>query len=439
LYEFSKKRSKLFLAYLLDFEDKMRNYQRIALIPALTYVLLAQGTQYIGAGGCSSSNCHGSTAALPERDSRILGNEYSVWSVRDKHAKAYTVLDSPRSRRMAEILKIGDPQTAQRCLVCHAVGSPTKSISDGVACEACHGPAEKWLGPHTQPNSHAASVAAGMIDLRDLNTRASNCLSCHMGSNNRLVDHELIAAGHPDLVFELDTFGAAQPMHYRDPKPAGDNSLPHARAWAVGQAMATAGAMRLVAAHARDNWPEFSDLECYQCHHDLRAESWRIQRGYGNRKPGSLQMNLSHAEILRRTVPEIDRSAGAAFADALARLEAATAGGVSEKGAVADAARGLQTGAEALAARLAQTDFTADKVRAALRSLDADARRLAGLGVETAEQATMTLDSLGSAVAADQTAFQAAVAKLYDFLEHPSTYQPAAFAAEFHRAAASVR
>ena len=112
-------------------------------------VAAAQTPQYIGAGGCASSNCHGGTSAAPEKDSRIFGNEYYIWWVRDKHSKAYGVLASDRSKRMAEILKLGSPQTAPRCTGCHAAGSPAKFVSDGVACEACHGPAEKWLGPHT--------------------------------------------------------------------------------------------------------------------------------------------------------------------------------------------------------------------------------------------------------------------------------------------------
>ena len=40
--------------------------------------------------------------------------------------------------------------------------------------------------------------------MRDLPTRARTCLACHMGSGNTVVDHELIAAGHPVLTFELD-------------------------------------------------------------------------------------------------------------------------------------------------------------------------------------------------------------------------------------------
>src|SRR5215471_8037723 len=253
------------------------------IILAAAGVLAAQPvpSHYIGAGGCASSNCHGAAAPATPADSRILGNEFATWSAADKHARAYKVLFEPRGKRMAEILKITDVAHDKRCAVCHVVGSPEKSLSDGVACEACHGPAEKWFGPHTRPNSHAASVQQGMIDTKNLEVRAKTCLACHLGTGEQVVDHDLIAAGHPDLAFELDTFTAAQPSHHR-PEPA----AARVRAWAVGQTVALAEAMRLVAAHSR-NWPEFTDLECYQCHHDLRAESWRIQRGYGTRRPGS--------------------------------------------------------------------------------------------------------------------------------------------------------
>ena len=64
-------------------------------------------------------------------------------------------------------------------------GSPAKTSSDGVACEACHGPAEKWLGTHTQADSHTASVAVGMIDTKVLRSALSTCLSCHLGTKEK--------------------------------------------------------------------------------------------------------------------------------------------------------------------------------------------------------------------------------------------------------------
>src|SRR5947208_2040979 len=127
---------------------------------------------YIGAGGCASSNCHGGATVALAGENRILGNEYATWSTMDKHSRAYKALEEARGKRMAEILGIADAARDKRCTVCHVVGSPDKSRSDGVACEACHGPAEGWLGPHTRPNTHEASVRAGMIDTNKLDVRA---------------------------------------------------------------------------------------------------------------------------------------------------------------------------------------------------------------------------------------------------------------------------
>ena len=292
----------------------------VGVILAACFAPLLPAQSFIGAGGCSGSNCHGGTVAASEPASRIWGNEYAIWSLNDKHAKAWRVLDEPRSKRMAEILKIADARTDKRCTVCHAAGSPQKLTSDGVACEACHGPAEKWLGPHTQANSHAASIATGMVDTKNLRIRATKCLDCHLGATDKVVDHEMIAAGHPDLNFELDTFTAAQPAHFREPKPSPGDSLPRVRVWAVGQAAALAQGMRTLAERAARSWPEFAELECYQCHHDLLLESKRIERGYGSRKPGSLQLDRARIEVARELVARAAPDQSAALDAALAKV-----------------------------------------------------------------------------------------------------------------------
>lgn len=388
---------------------------------------------YVGAGGCASSNCHGGTTPLPENQSRILGNEYATWSVGDKHSRAYKVLLDPRSKRMAEILKIADPTRDRRCTVCHVAGSPEKSLSDGVACEACHGAATGWLGTHTQPNSHPASVSQGMTDTKNLEVRAKTCLACHLGEGDQVVDHELIAAGHPDLAFELDTFTFAQPAHHRQPKPAAGNSLPRVRTWAVGQTSALAEGMRLLAAHAAKSWPEFSDLECYQCHHDLRADSWRIQRGYPGRKPGSLQVNLSRFEVTRVLVAQAAPEQKAALESAMARLDTLVEDKLTDSAAIAQQAQAVERTANALTAQFVARNFDAAMAGAVLRALNAEIPRLADAGVNAAEQATMSLDALTSALAS-APGKQDAITALYNYLEHPSTYKPSEFVALYRKA-----
>jgi hypothetical protein len=386
----------------------MRTKRQLLLLMASAALASAQGApHYIGAGGCASSNCHGATTPLPLADSRILGNEYATWSVADKHSRAYKALEEPRGKRMAQILKINDAAHDRRCAVCHVVGSPEKLRSDGVACEACHGSAEQWFGPHTRANSHEASVQAGMIDLRKPDVRAKTCLACHLGSPGQEVDHELIAAGHPDLAFELDTFTFAQPAHYR---PRESNL--RVRAWAVGQAVALAEGMRLLASHAGKGLPEFSDLECYQCHHDLRADSWRLARGYGSRKPGSLQLNAAHFEVLRELVAVAAPDQSAAFVQLSVSRDAAAIASLADN----------------LAARFAAQDVDAQAV---IRALSANIQRIAEAGVNAAEQATMSLDALSASLGRKPDA----VTKLYDYLEHPSTYKPAEFVGLFKKAA----
>jgi hypothetical protein len=145
---------------------------------------------------------------------------------------------------MARILKIDKADTAPKCLACHALSVPeadrarTFDSTDGVSCESCHGPASNWLGSHTTKGwTHERSVAAGMRDLRDPIRRSENCLACHLGNADKAVDHEMIAAGHPDLYFELASFTAAMPRHWKEQS---GRSADRVRMLAAGQAVAIA-------------------------------------------------------------------------------------------------------------------------------------------------------------------------------------------------------
>lgn len=400
--------------------------------------LFAQQPALIGAGGCASSNCHGGTTPAQESVSRILTTEYSIWAVSDKHAKAAQVLSDARSRRMAEILGIKDPMRDQRCAPCHVAGSPQSSMTDGVACEACHGAAEKWLGPHTQKNSHETSLSLGLTDTKNLRKRAELCLACHLGAKDKVVDHELIAAGHPDLAFELDTFGWAQPAHWREPKPEAGNTLPRVRLWAVGQAVALNEGMKLLAQRAAGKWPELADLECYQCHHDLRSESWRIQRGYPNRRPGAMQVNLARLDVARILVAVAAPERRDALESALARLEENVQNRFSDGATIAESARGVARLAEDLIGRFETRDFGQADARALIQALNANVERVAGNGPHSAEQILMSLDALAAALTRNDKRVQQAMGEVYTFLEHPSLYNPRQFVALFRKAAAQI-
>ena len=172
-----------------------------------------ESAKFSGPGSCAASNCHG--GVQPKTVVRIAQNEYSIWAGQDKHARAYTVLSNPVSVRMGKILgPRAAPNQSDKCLNCHALNvkperarKRSRSTDGGVSCESCHGPAVGWLGPHTLKNwTHEQSVKLGMYDTRDLAKRTEQCLSCHLGTEEKEVDHTMIAAGHPDLTFQLDIF-----------------------------------------------------------------------------------------------------------------------------------------------------------------------------------------------------------------------------------------
>ena len=100
----------------------------------------------LGVASCASSLCHGAIETW--KDSTVLQNEYVTWSRSDKHARSYAVLLNDRSKEIAKKLALPAPaHKSDVCLDCHTHNpKPAQrgegfQIADGVACEACHGPA----------------------------------------------------------------------------------------------------------------------------------------------------------------------------------------------------------------------------------------------------------------------------------------------------------
>jgi hypothetical protein len=188
-----------------------------------------ENARFVGSVGCKSSSCHGGAG---EKRS-----QYITWSQKDFHTRAYAILLDARSARIGEATGTSQPQSSARCTVCH---SPFQSIAqtrlasaarpdEGVSCESCHGAAEPWLRGHTRTDwTYAMRVSAGIHDLRSLYVRANACVACHQN-----VDVDILKAGHPELVFELDSQSVNEPKHWKD-----DDSQTGPRSWLVGQAVA---------------------------------------------------------------------------------------------------------------------------------------------------------------------------------------------------------
>ena len=415
-------------------------------------LLLAQTAEppkYTGPGSCASPSCHGGVQV--RTDTSVQQNEYSTWVVKDKHAHAFAVLTNPVATRMAKILgpdKLGSVKadTAPKCLACHALSPPdperarTFDSTDGVSCESCHGPASNWLGPHTTKGwTHERSIAAGMRDLRDPVRRAENCLTCHLGTADKAVDHEMIAAGHPDLYFELASFTAAMPRHWRE-HAADDRTkedpFADVRMLVAGQAVQLREQLQRVARNAQGNsWPEFADLDCFACHHSLtNAEnSWRQELGYAGRKAGNPPWNLSRYAVLRQIANEMDREGGRRLETEIDKLYAIMSAGNPDRNQAAAQARATSDVAGRLAQQISAGSFDQARTQRLLQAIARDGDYISRQGERAAEQATMALQSLYIAYASqaranNDTQIRAALKALFQQVENPSAYNAPKFA-----------
>src|SRR5271168_4827781 len=415
--------------------------------------------KYIGPGSCAATSCHGSIK--PIAGSRILQNEYSTWIIKDKHSHAYQALTGEIGERIARILKFNSKaEESPKCLACHALyttpeqrGRPFE-LSEGVSCENCHGPASAWLGPHTTRDwPHEKSVALGMRDTRDVIHRTGKCLECHLGTKEQFVDHEMIAAGHPDLFFELDSFSAVMPRHWKSPRESApgkvveDAAWAGVRDWSAGQAVQLRAEMERLAWRAKgdrfdkkDVWPEYSELSCFACHHALvpAKDSWRQEHGFAGRRPGDPAWNGSRYVIFRLLAKQID-SAIAQELDARLQEVANEMSKLNpDRSAVAASASAAAPIAQRIAERLAAMQYDRALVLQMLQRIPDDAEIISLADERAAEQAAMAMDSLYIAFSKDAKPsnaeeVRAAINELFRQLENPSSYNADQFAASLRR------
>jgi len=448
-------------------------------ILALAVSLHAQTTKsgsdaqkYIGPGSCAATSCHGSVK--PVVDSRILQTEYTTWILKDKHSRAYQALTGEIAGRMARILKLGTKaEEAPKCLACHALYTAPEQrgrafeIAEGVSCENCHGPASAWLGPHTTRDwPYEKSVAAGMHDTRDVIRRTEKCLQCHLGTKEKFVDHQMIAAGHPDLYFELDSFSAVMPRHWKVPresaagKPVEDANWVGVRDWSVGQAVQLRAAMERLTWRAKgersddrvsgyvpanpdmkkDVWPEYSELSCIACHHSLgpAKDSWRQAHGYTGRRPGDPAWNASRYLVFRILAKQVDASAAQELDKRLNAVSSEMSQLNPDRNVVIAAATAAAPVAQQFAERLATMPYEPAVTLRAMQGITMDAENISLGDERAAEQATMALDSLYIAYSKqadppNASQVRTAINGLFQQLENPSGYHADQFASSLKR------
>ncbi|MGB2626483.1 MAG: multiheme c-type cytochrome [Candidatus Acidiferrum sp.] len=414
--------------------------------------------RYIGPRACAATSCHGSVK--PVAGSRVLQNEYSTWVLEDRHSRAYQALTGQVGERMVRILKLNTrAEESPKCLACHALYTTPErrrsfDISEGVSCENCHGPASAWLEPHTIRDwSHEKSVALGMTDTRNVLLRTRKCLECHLGSNEKLVDHEMIAAGHPDLYFELDSFSAVMPRHWKVPrqsapdKAAEDAAWNGVRDWSTGQAVQLSASMERLAWRAQSAqggnsapWPEYAELSCFACHHSLgpAKDSWRQEHGYEGRRPGDPAWDSSRYAVFRLFAKQIDSGNAQELDRQLLTIYTEMSKLTPDRTTVANSALAAAPLAQRIAERTATLQYDQAITLRMLQRICDSAEVIAISGERAAEQAAVAVDSLYAAYSretkpADRAETRLAINGLFQQLENPSAYNADQFASALRR------
>jgi hypothetical protein len=392
----------------------------------------------LGVVNCASSLCHGSITEW--KGSNVLQNEYVTWSRVDKHAlRANQVLRNERSQRIAKNLGLRQPaHEAKICVDCHGYNPPQEQRgerfkeSDGVSCEACHGPSENWIKSHVAPGAtHEENVRNGLFPTSDPLQLARLCLSCHFGNKDKFVTHRIMGAGHPRISFELDTFTQTQPPHFvvDEDWQKRKGTWDGVRVWAIGQALAAQEQLDVVLdpKRGRDGlFPELVVFDCHACHHPMSENRWKPRVGT---RPGTIRFNdanlLMVRQIVRRTFP----AESGTFNDLVLQLHRAVAG---EGGDALEAAKRLRKGLDAVVEKLRGREFNDADLKAILAGLVDDGRAGQYADYSGAEQASMAIASVLNFLAkrgavADVRAANAALDRLFETVKSDEKYRPERF------------
>jgi len=391
--------------------------------------------RHLGVASCASSVCHGAVQS-PNHPGPLM-NEFVTWSHQDSHAKAFQSLLGPQGRSIAAKLKVGPADSAKICLDCHADNVPearrakTFLLTDGIGCEACHGGAERWISSHASSRSnYRQDIRDGMYPTADLNDRAALCLSCHYGASDKFATHAIMAAGHPRLSFELDTFLALEPVHYRidDEYRRRKPSFTGTQVWSRGQLLATQAqllALQGPMITVPHTFPELALFNCTSCHDtSMHRLEWRPRQLTGDMRSGTVPINdanLRMSWVIARTLNDAD---GARIQNLAQALQQAVAGDPRQ---IAAASAQLRAALSAILAKVGD-DGAALRPRALLDNIlqagtEGEYRDYLG-----AEQAVMAMDLLLNESKLAGTS-KVQLDELYRLLQSDETYRSADFIA----------
>ncbi len=376
---------------------------------AMTVVCIAHSTalpqdnghKNLGNATCGNEFCH--AAKVPWKTSVVPQTEFSIFASKDPHGKAYKTLLGEKSSSIAKKLGLKKPAHEEKlCLDCHAnnVGpeqrSRTFKIEDGVSCEACHGGADRWLETHVSgAGDHSDNIAAGLFPTEDPVRRATLCMSCHLNNDKKSVTHRMLGAGHPRLVFELDTYTAAEPAHYfvnNDYKKR-KKVATAIQTWALGQAKSVQILMEGIsnpATFRKLAYPELSFFDCNSCHHRMSDKRWSPKSPSQN-GPGVPRLNTSNLQMLEMLAKQVAPTIGKRLNREVLALHHSTSKSNEQ---TALAAQLIRKTASQLFDQFATYSFSQNDLLSMLNDLVQDGGDKKYLDYVAAEQAALAISTL---------------------------------------------
>lgn len=421
---------------------------------------LSAGGTYEGVAACAGSTCHGrmeGNGKVVRQDELLHWQEPSAQG--GAHSRAYAVLTGRRSQQIAATLGLGNAASAPACLGCHATDAPAGQrgdrfqITDGVGCESCHGASSGWIATHyTVLGSHSSNVAQGLKPLENPAVRASVCLDCHFGSSRPgyFVTHQMMAAGHPRISFELDLFSALQQHHDEDADyVTRKGKTDSVRLWAVGQAEAVQRSLGLFAQLGRGMqgiFPEFYFYDCHSCHrqiYDKAERSLTFQTNPGRPIPFAAPPYNDENIIMLSAVARV-LAPGQASAFERASRDFHAAMGVGRAQSVTAAGR-LNAAAGALSRAIVRGGYSSDTAFTVIGTIAGSAISSRFTDYAGSVQAVMAVDTLlnalvrqGRITVGAAASIRAHVNRAYAAVKSPNEYDPASFRASLGEAARNI-
>jgi hypothetical protein len=241
------------------------------------------GHEIIGAPNCKT--CHKAKT----------GDQWAIWTG-SAHARAFESLASEASAKIAADMGLGDPQKESACLKCHTtraflgdavlVSEKGKyADSEGVGCEACHGPGSDYK-PRKIMEDPEVARAAGLVMART----AEACTKCHNEESPTFKDFDFekrwAEIAHPVPTIEVSQSASTAVKTVKTDIPdeivfnssVGDVHFSHKL-------------------HVDD-----LDVECVECHHQIYAVELETPH------PGYLESSWINCQLCHNPSPQADKN-----------------------------------------------------------------------------------------------------------------------------------